>query len=149
MALRGTCTKQGARLNRRPEELRPSSLIARYWLPAVLYVGVIFFLSAQPRLNPPQPFPNFDKVYHWIEYTVLGLLLVRAFWAQLPGRRPLVIALIALSVGVVIGTADELFQATVPGRISSVFDLLADSIGLVAAQVLFLVLARDPLVTRE
>ena len=135
-------------MKRRPDE-RFSTLFNRYWLPALLYCMAIFFVSAQPRLNPPAPFANADKVYHVLEYLLLGFLLVRALWASLAGHRPLVVSLIALSVGVVIGTADEIFQASVPGRVSSGFDLLADTSGLVIAAVLFLVLARDPLMTRD
>ena len=148
MAFRGDARSKEP-MKRRLDDLRTSTLFTRYWLPAILYIGAIFFVSAQPRLNPPQPFPNVDKVYHTLEYMLLGFLLARVFWVQLPGRRPLVVALVALSVGVLIGTADELFQSTVPGRISSGVDLFADTIGLVIAQLLFLALARDPLVTRD
>jgi len=136
-------------MTRRPRQMPFSRLVIRYWLPAILYVAVIFFVSAQPRLRPPAPFAHVDKVYHAIEYLLLGLLLARAFRGLLPGHRPLVLALLALSIGVMIGTADELFQSTVPGRDSSALDLLADTGGLVLAQLIFLSITRDPLMVRD
>lgn len=136
-------------MTRRSRELTASQLVTRYWVPALAYIGVIFFISAQPNLRPPQPFANVDKVYHLIEYGILGLVLVRAFYAAMPRQRPLVLALLALSLGVIVGTCDELFQASVPGRISSGFDLLADTTGLALAQILFLIKARDPIVDRD
>ena len=51
--------------------------------------------------------------------------------------------LAALCVGIVIATADEMFQSTVPGRIASGFDLLADTLGLIAAVLVYAAWARE------
>lgn len=104
-----------------------------YWLPVVLYLGVIFTISAQANLQPPLGVRLSDKLYHVLEYSVLGVLLARAIRA---GHRAVTIRAAALAVGagVLVGTADEIFQSYVPGRISSVYDVLADGVGVLLAQ---------------
>jgi VanZ family protein len=127
---------------RRSKNLEPSRLLIFYWLPVVAYLACIFTLSAQPNLQPPIQFTLSDKVYHLFEYGGLGLLLARAVGATLPAVSPNVIVFIALSLGIAIGTSDEVFQASVPGRDSSGFDLLADTAGLTLAQILYRLIVR-------
>ena len=106
-----------------------------YWVPAVLYAGVIFFLSAQS--HPEDQLPSFllrdinDKVLHVVEYGILSLLCYRAFrWAAGPAvaRQAVVLAIVTASV---YGLTDEVHQAFVPLRESSWKDWLADSTGAV------------------
>ena len=127
---------------------RGPSRFTRYWLPVLVYVAVIFSLSAQPNLKPPLPFPNSDKLLHLLEYGVLGLLLTRALRARLPARRPLAVAVVALALGSAVGAADETFQRSVPGRQSSAFDWAADTAGVALAQAAFAWLARNPQAAR-
>jgi VanZ family protein len=116
----------------------PQHTFVRYWLPVLAYVAMIFTLSAQPHLQVPFHFQNADKVVHMSEYCGLGLLMVRAL-RTLPRLRSAAAAgLVAITIGVGIGSADELFQSTVPGRDSDVFDLIADSIGVTLSQTLYL-----------
>ena len=115
----------------------PQHTLVRYWLPVLAYVAMIFTLSAQPHLQVPFHFQNADKVVHMSEYCGLGLLVVRAL-GTLPRLRSAAAAgLVAITIGVGIGSADELFQSTVPGRDSDVFDLIADSIGVTVAQIVY------------
>jgi VanZ family protein len=114
-----------------------------YWLPVLAYITVIITLSAQPYLEPPIKFQNADKFYHVLEYFGLGVLVARAIRATMRLSLPLFAALIALSIGIVVGTGDEYFQSFIPGRQSSAFDLLADTIGLLVAQLVYLVFARE------
>jgi VanZ family protein len=106
-----------------------------YWVPAVLYAGVIFFLSAQS--HPEDQLPSFllrdinDKVLHVVEYGILSLLCYRTFrWAAGPAvaRQAVVLAIVTASV---YGLTDEVHQAFVPLRESSWKDWLADSTGAV------------------
>ena len=101
---------------------------------------IIATVSAQPNLRGPVEFNNSDKLYHLLEYGGLGLLLARALRASAPRWSSPVVALIAISLGILIGTADEFLQSFIPGRISSGFDLLADTVGLALAQVVFRIL---------
>jgi VanZ family protein len=111
--------------------------LLRYGLPVVAYVCGILTLSAQPYLRAPIEFRNSDKLYHTAEYFVLGVLLIRAIQATTRIPRPLVGALIAIGLGVVVATGDEYLQKFVPGRESSVFDGMADTLGLVIAQLAY------------
>jgi VanZ family protein len=107
-----------------------------YWLPALLYAGLIFSLSALP--HPEKLIPTIfevlgDKTLHAIEYGVLGVLCYRGFRyaAGDRGRRhALGLAILAASL---YGLTDEIHQAFVPNRISSGWDVLADFVGAALA----------------
>jgi VanZ family protein len=110
-----------------------------YWLPAVMYAGAIFFLSAQS--HPEDKLPFFlikdinDKVLHAVEYGILALLCYRAFrWAAGPAvaRQAVVLAIVTASV---YGLTDEVHQALVPLRDASWQDWLADTVGATLAAV--------------
>lgn len=111
-------------------------LVAAYWLPAALYVALIFMVSGKPFLTPPVRFPYVDKVAHLAEYGVLGLLLSRALRATAPGMRGTSRAAWAIAGGVLVGASDEWYQSFVPGRQSSVVDFVADTVGVTLAQAL-------------
>ncbi len=104
-----------------------------YWLPAVLYAGMIFYMSSQS--HPEEQLPSFvlkdvsDKVLHAVEYAGLAVLCYRAFrWAARPSvaRQALVLAIITASI---YGVTDEVHQFFVPLRESSWLDWLADTTG--------------------
>ncbi len=104
-----------------------------YWLPAVLYAGMIFYMSSQS--HPEEQLPSFvlkdvsDKVLHAVEYAGLAVLCCRAFrWAAGPSvaRQALVLAVVTASI---YGITDEVHQFFVPFRESSWLDWLADTAG--------------------
>jgi len=107
--------------------------VFRYWVPAVLYAGVIFYLSAQS--HPDEQLPSFlledisDKVLHAVEYAVLGGLCYRALrWgaSRQVASHALLFAIVMASL---YGMTDEVHQFFVPFRESSWQDWLADTIG--------------------
>ena len=114
----------------------------RYWLPVLMYVGVILTISAQPELQPPLQFTFADKFYHVLEYFGLGVLLARAFRAGRRAAVPMQTVTMALTLGVIVGASDEIFQSFVPGRLSDVYDVLADATGVLLAQLVFLLAVR-------
>ena len=118
-------------MGRRTADRSASNLLLSFWLPAVLYAAVVLFVGSLPNLHPPFSFSNSDKLMHVFEYLVLGLLLTRATRAT--WRAPVPAALLALCLGIAVGTTDEWHQASVPGRSSSAFDLMADTLGLALA----------------
>lgn len=73
---------------------------------------------------------NADKAAHLVEYSLLGFLLVRAFFGARMFPSLVACGLLALSAGLATGIADEIFQAGVPGRVSSAADFRADALGV-------------------
>jgi VanZ family protein len=121
-------------------EKASASLVPRFWLPVAAYVGLITVVSHQPNLHPPISYVWFleaDKVAHVIEYSILGLLLARAWRATISGSSPLARGLIAVGCGIALGAIDEYHQSFVRGRDSSVWDLVADAVGIALAQLAY------------
>jgi VanZ family protein len=110
-----------------PDSSRPPHAFARYWLPVLLYVGLIFTLSSIHGSSVPKLFPNVDKLEHLLEYSLFGLLAGRAIRFTLGAtRRRLAAALGTMALGAVVGALDELYQRRVPGRSSDVRDWIVD-----------------------
>ena len=109
----------------------------RYWLPVLAYIGLIFAFSSL-RNTGPTLWRWQDKVEHFLEYGLFGLLLGRAFRFTTGGRRGFAWALGAVAAGSLVGALDEIYQRSVPGRISDVRDWATDTAALivvVAAQL--------------
>jgi VanZ family protein len=105
-----------------------------YILPPFFYATVIFLLSSLPHHKEDQFFfLDFDKLLHFVEYFILGYLVMRLF-ATSPlttvARYPA--ALTAL-FGILYGLSDEWHQSFVPGRCASLCDAACDSVGIVTA----------------
>jgi VanZ family protein len=96
------------------------------WLPVVAWMGLIFYLSAQPDL--PQPRMGWmdlliSSAGHAFMFGVLALL-----WARVLGQRRHAL-LIAWAVTMVYALSDELHQVFVPGRHADPWDLVCDGLG--------------------
>lgn len=111
------------------------------WGPAVLWMAVIFYLSAQGSLGGQKWAPIFmalRKSAHIFEYAVLAMLigfgLLRTWGAA--GHR---LSKVLLSRAWVLGTAlstiyavsDEFHQSFVPGRGAHVEDVIIDALSSV------------------
>lgn len=118
-----------------PARVSGAALFLRYWLPVLVYVGLIFSLSSLQSTGPSL-FAWQDKVEHFLEYGLFGLLLGRAFRFTIGGTRGLAWALSAVALGSLVGALDEIYQRSVPGRVSDVRDWATDTAALIAA-VLF------------
>ncbi|KPL20735.1 MAG: hypothetical protein AMJ93_11200 [Anaerolineae bacterium SM23_84] len=98
-----------------------------HWLPPILLMAAIFYLSHQPDL-PRAPDPLLDvllkKLGHATEYAVLFLLLVRAWSQSQTGDRVLDTSLLTTAAYAI---SDELHQAFVPGRRANWYDILIDA----------------------
>ncbi len=96
-------------------------------------MGLIVYLSSLSQ--PPESLMEvidwgpIDKVFHLVEYTVLGILLARALSYSLRRMLPNAAWIIALAVAVLFGLSDEWHQSFVLGRHSSIADLIVDIIG--------------------
>ena len=102
---------------------------ARTWLPVLVWAVVIFAFSSVPNLGTG--LGGWDlvlrKLAHTAEYAILGALLVRA-----TGR-----SWLALGLGVLYATSDELHQVFVRGRHGSPVDVAIDAVGLACGIVLW------------
>ena len=108
----------------------------KYWAPPLLYMALIFAISSMKQ--PPLPMPEFewltiDKLYHFIEYAILGGLLARAFLKAKPSVVPskLIWGLAAM-LSILYGASDEWHQTFVPGRLATLADWVADALGSIA-----------------
>lgn len=103
----------------------PRSRVNR-WLPVVLWMGLIFFLSSQPHL-PRYSHRLIDFVLkkgaHLIEYAALAFLLHRAVGDE-GGRW-------ALLIGGLYVLSDEFHQSFVPGRNAELSDVAIDIAGVI------------------
>ena len=96
-----------------------------YTLPALVWAAVIFFVSSLSQVPAPRiGLLSWDKMAHFGEFAIFGLLLIRAFRGCFVP---------ALAVGIGWGALDEIHQLFVVGRSSSVYDAMADAAGVIAA----------------
>jgi VanZ family protein len=104
--------------------------LAVAWLPAIIWMALIFYLSAQSRPFGKTPSPAFSYVAHFCEYAVLAFLL---FWAQLSrgswnGKLRTGLAL-SFVLSVLFAASDEYHQSFVSGRTASWLDFATDAAG--------------------
>ena len=110
------------------------------WATALAWMGVIFFLSAQPDL--PHPSAGWLDLLissgaHTLLYAVLAFLFA---WALGADRRALVLAFV---LAVLYAVSDEFHQSFVPGRHPDPLDLACDAAGAAAALVAWMWLRRQ------
>jgi VanZ family protein len=97
------------------------------WLPALLYMALIFYSSSQPDPAPALTGVVWDKLLHSGGYAVLGCLFGLALRGEgLPLARTVLLAAALTSA---YAASDEWHQAFTPHRLSDIEDWLADSIG--------------------
>ena len=98
--------------------------LASRFLPPLLLMGVIFFLSAQPGLNSGLGVWDLvlRKLAHMVEFGLLWLL----WWRALGYGSPLPAVVIALAYA----ASDELHQSLVADRTGSPVDWAIDAAGV-------------------
>lgn len=97
-----------------------------YWLPLILFMCLIFYLSSIPNLQPiTTKVPFIDKWEHLVEYFILSFLIFRT------GKQYKVknVYLIAISFSALYGLTDEFHQLFVVNRCCSGLDMLANYLG--------------------
>jgi len=97
-----------------------------YWLPPLLLMAFIFYLSAQPDL-PHAPGEALDafvkKLAHAGVFALLFMLFSRAWRRHLPLSRSLDVSWLLTAAYAV---SDELHQSFVPGRHARLYDVAID-----------------------
>jgi len=98
----------------------------------LLWASVIIVVSSLPGEEIPSvELESADKIAHFLEYLVLGLLLIFGF----RGRK-------ILLWGASLGVLDELHQLFIPGRYCTPLDLAMNLVGLAASPLVFSLLSR-------
>ena len=97
----------------------------RRWLPALLWLAVVFTLTSIPTPGVPRV-PGGDKAAHAIMYGVLAALVARAVAPKSRARSWLLAAGPAIAL---TAAADEWHQRFIPGRAPSLGDWIADTAG--------------------
>jgi VanZ family protein len=104
-----------------------------HWLPPLAWMGLIFFLSAQPDL-PHAPGPWVDtllkKTGHALAYGVLAWLYWRALRVHAKGNRgSAAVRAVSIVLTVAYALSDEYHQTFVPGRNGNLVDVTVDGMG--------------------
>jgi VanZ family protein len=109
--------------------------IASLWLPPVIWMALIFVLSAQQDLNSGLGVVDLvaRKLVHAGEYALLCVLWWRALRTVATRRVALGGALV---LAVLYGGSDELHQTFVPTREGAPLDVLIDTVGATLAAIL-------------
>ena len=111
--------------------------VARFWLPPIGVMVVIYALSAQPDIpHPPGPWMDgvVDKIAHAAGYGLLAWLFLRALEQRF--TRSVALEALCVIIAVAYGVTDEFHQSFVPGRNPSLADLAADATGAIGAMAL-------------
>lgn len=105
------------------------------WLPAILYMILLFWLSSRPAPEEVRWLPIIFglKVSHMIEYGILFLLVRYALIQTTTYNKPSIFAL-ALMITVLYGLTDEFHQIFVATRTARLIDVVADGVGGILAQ---------------
>ena len=111
----------------------------------LLYMGLLFGLSAIPGKTPDQDPEGMARSLAWVPPSLQNLLHLPAFgllawlWFHVLAPHLPLRGALALGVSLTVGyaLADEWHQAYVPGRFPSATDVLADSLGAVLAAGLY------------
>lgn len=98
----------------------------RRWLPALLWLAVVFTLTSIPNPRVPHV-PGGDKAAHLIMYGLFGLFVVHGLAGGPRTAGRLAVAFLASAA---IAALDEWHQRFVPGRSASVADWVADVTGV-------------------
>jgi VanZ family protein len=104
--------------------------LASTWLPPLVWMGLIFALSAQHGGGHLAPLDvALRKLAHVAEYAVLTLLLVRAL------RRSGIAAAVPVAIvaAFLFAAGDEWHQSFVPRRTATPRDIAIDGIGVALA----------------
>ena len=110
----------------------------KYYLPVLVYILVILGMSSlNQNVVASITWGIEDFILHTVEYNILGVLLI---WAFFRDKAPIELKSsyrLAVGVGLLIGMADEIYQSFVPTRFSTIEDVVADGFGVILSIITF------------
>jgi len=98
-----------------------------------VYILLIIGVSSIPGQAMPKSWFSWgweDKIYHMIEYSVLGILAYLSYCDHVRYSFSLLVV-----SGFSFGLFDELYQSLIPGRFPNAFDVIADGIGVTLGSI--------------
>jgi VanZ family protein len=102
---------------------------------ALVWMGTIYLLSAQPSVQLDLDLPWQDKVFHMGAYALLAMLILGALELR-PGGYRLGQVVLAAALAALYGVTDEWHQFHVPGRSMDAWDVVADTAGALLGTML-------------
>jgi VanZ family protein len=102
------------------------------WVPALVWMAIIFSLSNRQRVSVSQEYVLnfiFFKTLHVLEYAMLFILVSKALWGSLMERAKQRIFVHAFVITVLYALTDELHQLMVPTREGTLRDVIIDAAG--------------------
>jgi VanZ family protein len=110
--------------------IKKVGIILWFWTPVALWMGILYYSSSIPGSDLPKfNIPNIDKLFHSVEYLILGALIARAFANCSDKMSFKLILLLSILIASSYGVLDEFHQRFVSGRSPEIFDILSDIIG--------------------
>jgi VanZ family protein len=106
---------------------RPVLTRVSLWLPPVVYMAVIFYVSSQSDPMPVIRANVWDKLLHACEYAGLAVLFCRALLGEGVSSHATFAAAILLASA--YGATDEYHQLSVPSRSADLQDWVVDILG--------------------
>jgi VanZ family protein len=111
-----------------------------FQLPAIAWATSIFIQSSLSDINAPDLGFNWqDKLFHAIEYAILGFLLRRALVFQANQFIRENAGWLTILIGSIYAISDEIHQFFVPGRSSDIGDVAADIIGIIIIILIYFI----------
>lgn len=110
----------------------------RYHLPVIVYAGLIIAASSIPHLKTPSiRFFAFDKLAHFVEYSLFAWITFRSFSHLGRGITVNLAYLLTVLFVSVFATLDEFYQSLIPGRFLDLQDLAVDIGGAILVATFF------------
>ena len=127
-----SCGRTSSREPSVPSIMYDNKVIVWRWLAVILWMGVIFALSATPSIATPlEPAYDFTlkKLAHITVYAILTILLFRALRLHITNKGHAVVT--AALLAILYALSDEWHQTFVPGREGTLRDVGIDAVGAV------------------
>jgi VanZ family protein len=107
----------------------------RYFVPAILFYLLIFFLSSQDG-DIGLPGHWLDKIAHVIEFSLLGFFLSLGYFKTF-SFPSFIKAVLVFFTGLPLAILDEWHQLFVRGRTSAIEDVIVDAAGIVCGILVY------------
>ncbi len=109
-----------------------------FQFPAIAWLTAIFIQSSMSSIVTPNLGFDFqDKLFHAIEYAILGYLLRRALIFQGNQFIHEHAGWLTILFGGAYAISDEIHQSFVPGRMADMNDVIADVIGIFLVLIIY------------